>query len=89
MNRYSGEQIFLSLHALSYIPLRGFSAQEVIEAIQESGWSITKKNRFEARKNFTLNSVWNGQFYGTKQVRPIFVVEGRIITVITVYTYYF
>ena len=32
---------------------------------------------------------WNGKFYATKRVRPIFVDEPEEIVVITVYTYFF
>ena len=39
--------------------------------------------------NFPFNSEWNGRWYRTKQVRPIFVEEEEEIVVVTVYTYYF
>ena len=32
---------------------------------------------------------WNGVFYATKRVRPIFVEEVAEIVVVTVYTYFF
>jgi len=40
-------------------------------------------------KNFFYGKDWNGTFYPTKQVRPIFVDEPDEIVVVTVYTYYF
>lgn len=39
--------------------------------------------------DFPLGSEWNGAFYETKQVRPIFVEEAVEIVVVTVYVYYF
>jgi hypothetical protein len=40
-------------------------------------------------KDFTYGQEWNGKFYTTKQVRPIFVEEDDEIVVVTVYVYYF
>ncbi len=88
-NSYQGEHIVLSDHARSYIPIRGYELSEVERAIKEAEWQQTERNRLDVRKDFPFQNVWNGKFYETKQVRPIFVVEGDIITVITVYTYYF
>ena len=88
-NRYHGEHITFSDHARSYIPIRGYEPDEVEQTIREAEWQQTERNRLDARKDFPFNKVWNGKFYGTKQVRPIFVVEHDTITVITVYTYYF
>ena len=39
--------------------------------------------------NFPYSNEWNGKFYETKQVRPVFVDEPNEIVVITVYTYFF
>jgi hypothetical protein len=38
-----------------------------------------------------INTVafWNGTFYATKRVRPIFVEDRAEIVVVTVYTYFF
>ncbi len=43
----------------------------------------------ECRQDFSFGAVWNGRYYNTKQVRPIFVEEGGEIVVVTVYAYYF
>ncbi len=88
-NRYHGEHIVLSDHARDYIPIRGYLPNEVEQAIMESEWQSAERNRLNARKDFPFHALWNGKVYETKQVRPIFVVEGEIITVVTVYTYYF
>ena len=45
--------------------------------------------RLECRKDFPHGRDWNGKFYATKQVRPVFVDEAAEIVVVTVYTYYF
>ena len=38
--------------------------------------------------DFPFGRKWNGKFYETKQVRPVFVEEEMEIVVVTVYTYY-
>jgi len=88
-NRYGGEHIVFSDHARDYVPIRGYLPAEVEQAIREAEWHPAERNRLEVRKDFAYHSVWNRKFYETKQVRPIFVVESDIITVVTVYTYYF
>jgi hypothetical protein len=40
-------------------------------------------------QSFSYDKQWNGKFYATKQVRPVFVEEATEIVVVTVYTYYF
>lgn len=82
------KDIFFTAHSLSHIPRRGFTKEEVIETIQNETWIIGDFGKQECRKNFIYNKTWNGKFYKTKQVRPIFSVEDKII-VITVYAYYF
>ena len=46
-------------------------------------------NRLDCRMNFSFGKDWNGKFYATKQVRPVFVEEQNEIVVVTVYSYYF
>jgi Domain of unknown function (DUF4258) len=81
--------IRLSKHALDYAKRRGFSVAEVEETIRTSSWSAAELGRLDCRKDFAYSNEWNGRFYETKQVRPVFVEEAREIVVITVYTYYF
>ncbi len=78
-----------SEHARENMLYRGATEQEVIDAIQTATWMPADKGRWECRKNFTYNQVWNGRFYATKQVRSIFVEEADEIVVVTVYVYYF
>jgi hypothetical protein len=40
-------------------------------------------------QSFSYDKEWNGKFYATKHVRPVFVEEATEIVVVTVYTYYF
>ena len=81
--------IRLSAHARGYLRTRGFTAAEVEEAIRTSPWQPAELGRLECRKDFPYGSDWNGRFYATKQVRPVFVDETAEIVVVTVYTYYF
>ncbi|TAK62719.1 MAG: hypothetical protein EPO24_04715 [Bacteroidetes bacterium] len=80
--------IRLSAHAASYIPKRGFTVEEVEETIRTSEWEPAELRRVQSKKNFPFHNLWNGHYYETKQVHPIFVEEDEII-VITVLTYYF
>ena len=81
--------IRLSTHAHGYLRSRGFTAAEVEEAIRTSPWQPAELGRLECRKDFPYGRDWNGKFYATKQVRPVFVDEAAEIVVVTVYTYYF
>jgi len=79
----------LSGHARVQLTRRGVSEDEVIEVIRTSSWQPAELGRLERRKNFLYGREWNGKFYETKQVRPIFVEEAEEIVVVTVYSYYF
>lgn len=87
--RYGGEAILWTAHAEGYLDRRGFSKAEVEEAIKSNDWVLNSRGRFECRKDYSFEQIWNRAFYKTKQVRPVFVKEGSTIVVITVYTYYF
>ena len=81
--------IRLTAHAQGYIGRRGFSVQEVEQAIRESPWQSAMRGKMECRKDFPYQQNWNGKRYATKQVRPVFAEEADEIVVVTVYTYYF
>ena len=81
--------IRLSAHAAQYQAPRGFTAAETEEAIRTMPWQPAERGRVEVRKDFSFAGTWNGRFFQTKQVRPIFVEEADEIVVVTVYTYYF
>jgi len=79
----------LSGHARENIKYRGATEDEVIDAICSAPWGPAEQGRLECRKDFLHGHEWNGKFYTTKQVRPIFIEELNEIVVITVYVYYF
>ncbi|MDO9131332.1 MAG: hypothetical protein Q7U34_15855 [Anaerolineales bacterium] len=64
-------------------------AGEQAETIQTLVWESAEHDRLQCRKDFPFGEEWNGKFYQTKQVRPIFVEEADEIVVVTVYSYYF
>jgi len=81
--------IRLSGHARQQLGFRGASEQDVIESIRTSTWEPAELDRLEWRKNFAFNAEWNGKYYSTRQIRPIFVEEPDEIVVVTIYVYYF
>ena len=81
--------IRLSDHARRYASQRGFTLNEVEEAIRTASWGAAELGRLECRKDFGYGREWNGKVYAKKRVRPVFVEEAREIVVVTVYTYYF
>jgi len=81
--------IRFSAHARYNMQFRGATADEVIETVRTSEWSAAEAGRYECRKDFEFGRIWNGKYYATKQVRPIFVQENDRITIVTVYVYYF
>jgi len=83
------KSIRLSGHARENMHYRGATEQEVVEVIQTVPWGPVELGRLECRKDFAYGQEWNGRFYATKQVRPIFVEEADEIVVVTVYVYYF
>jgi hypothetical protein len=89
MNTEAGRPIRLSDHARGYLTRRGFTEPEVHEAIRTSPWQPAQHGRQEVIKDFPYQALWNGTFYTTKRVRPIFVDETAEIVVVTVYTYFF
>jgi hypothetical protein len=89
MNIEAGKPIRLSNHARGYLVRRGFTEAEIHEAIRTSPWQPAQRGRQEVIKDFPYQALWNGTFYTTKRVRPIFVEETAEIVVVTVYTYFF
>ena len=64
--------IRLSGHARDQLGYRGVGEQGVIEAMRTAPWGPAELGRLECRKDFPFGCEWNGRFYATKQVRPIF-----------------
>jgi hypothetical protein len=80
--------IRLSDHARAQLRFRGGFEWEVDEAIRTSLWQPAERGRLECRRHFPFHQEWQGLWYATKQVRPIFVDEPEEIVVVTVYVYY-
>ena len=83
------KRVRLSRHASDYGSIRGFSAGEVEEAIRVAPWVEAAMGRWACEHDFEFHGVWNGKWYATKRVRPVFVEEPEEIVVVTVYVYYF
>jgi len=81
--------IRLSAHARGYLRRRGFTEHEVQVAIRTAAWLTAQAGRLEASAEFPFAGDWNGRYYQTKRVRPIFVENPWEIVVITVYTYFY
>ncbi len=82
-------RIRFSGHALDQLSRRGATEGEVIQAVRGAEWEAADRGRLECRYNFAFDAEWNGTYYTTKQVRPIFVEEGSEIVIVTVYVYFF
>lgn len=80
--------IRLSAHATGYIATRGFTPDEVTDAIRFSPWKPAELNKLECSKVFPFTGLWHARAYSSKTVRPIFVDDPGEIVVVTVYTYY-
>ena len=81
--------IRLSKHAQLRLSMRGCTVAEIEETIRAASWQAADLERMECQKDFPFGGVWNGKFYATKRVRPIFIDNPAEIVVVTVYTYYF
>ena len=81
--------IRLSGHAYEQLAYRGVTESEVIDCIRDGDWQPAELGRLESSKDFPYEAEWNGAYYATKRVRPIFVEEMTEIVVVTVYSYYF
>ena len=81
--------IRFSGHARDQIGRRGVHEDEVIFAIRNAPWQSADRGRLECQYDFSFANVWNGKYYETKQVRPVFAEEVNEIVVVTVYSYYF
>ena len=68
---------------------RGGTEEEVVEAIRDDPWRPAELGRLECRRSSPFNSTWNGHWYATKRIRPIFVDNPDRLVVVTVYVYYF
>ena len=76
--------IRLSEHAFHYMKKRGFSLEEVRETIQTVEWSPSEQGgkRMQCSKEFEFKGMWNKRNYTTKRVRPVFVEEEFLVTLL-------
>jgi hypothetical protein len=89
VNTANEKPIRFSRHARERLRDRGTTEEEVVETMRTAPWTPAGAQRFECRRDFLYGADWNGRFYATKQVRPIFVEEPSEIVVVTVYVYFF
>jgi hypothetical protein len=89
MSNGTTNPIRLSAHARGYLARRGFTEDEVRNAIRNGVWRSAQHGRQETSWDFAYNADWNGTHYATKRVRPVFVEEATEIVVVTVYTYFY
>lgn len=78
-----------SRHALLQMSERGTTREEVAEAISKGEKVPAKKGRHAYRLNFQYDKLWGEKRYHMKQVMPVVKEEGKEISVITVYVFYF
>ena len=81
--------IRISNHARGQLKHRGATEQEVVETIRSSTWKPVRHDRLECFKDYPFQNDWNGKFYMTKKVKPIFVNKPNGIVVVTVYLFCF
>lgn len=81
--------IRLTGHTLYQLGRRGTTEIEIAETIRNESWQPAELGRLECRRDFAYDRLWNGNHYGTKQVRPIFVNEAEEIVVVPIYVYSF
>ena len=84
-----GKPIHLSAHARQQLTFRGVREEEVVDCIRTTAWEPAELGRLQCAKDYTFQAQWNGVFYATKLVQPIFVEEPNELVVVTIYSYYF
>lgn len=80
--------IRLSADARERAAHRGATEEEIAAAIREAAWHPAERGRLEASQVFRYDAEWNGTWYATKRVRPVFVDEQDVVIVVTVFGYY-
>ncbi len=83
------KEIVFTKHSIESMRKRGVSEEQVKMAVSKAPWQPAKWDRFECALEFQYNKEWNGKFYRTKQVVPVFAEEKTKIIIITVYAFYF
>lgn len=76
-------------HALSRLPERGATEQEVVDTVIKGEKFQAKFNRTGFRLNIPFDKEWNGKNYNTKQIEAYAVFENECWLVITIIVKYF
>jgi len=79
----------LDPHAIEKMEERGVTQEEVVGTVERGEDFPAKLGRTGFRRNFEYNDVWNGKWYGTKQVEAFAVREDDGWLVITVISKFF
>ena len=83
------ENVRLHPHALVRMGERGASVSEVLETVRRGERFPVKFDRQGFRRNFSLDAIWRGRHYLTKQIEAIAVEEDGGWLVISVIVKYF
>lgn len=89
MSNGTTKPIRLSQHARGRLASRGVTEAEVGQAIRSGSWHAAAGGRWQASVQFPCQVTWNGTWYATKKVRPVFVELPAEIVVVTVYAFFF
>ena len=89
MSNGTAKPIRLSQHARGRLPSRGVTEAEIEQAIRTGSWRPAAGGRWETSKEFPFQAIWNGTWYPSKKVRPVFDELPAEIVVVTVYTFFF
>ena len=75
-------------HAKIRMAEREASEIEVRETVKDGITIKAKKGRKAKEKLFDYGKSWQGKNYPYKKVKAVYVEEGSVLVVITVYVYY-
>jgi Domain of unknown function (DUF4258) len=81
-------KIRIDPHALARLPVRGVSADEVLEVLTRGEAAEARGERCAKELVFTHERLWAGRFYAQKKVKVVYMIEGDEIVVTTVLAYY-
>jgi len=76
-------------HAKERMEERGATEEEIIKTVEEGENFPVKFGRMGFRRNFTIEGIWRGKKYKTKQIEVYGVKEKDDFIVITILVKYF
>lgn len=80
--------IRLHPHAISRLPERGATQQEVIATVEHGEQFPVKHGRTGFRRNFVFGGTWRGREYSNKQIEAYAVYENGWLVVSFIVKYY-